>query len=467
MPPVSRTRFAPSPTGRLHLGNVRTALFNFLLARALGGDFLLRIEDTDAERSDPAAERLILEDLRWLGLEWDEGPVAGGRSGPYRQSERAAVYGEYAQRLIESGQAYPCWRTDAELKAFRRARMAAGRPPVYDRQWAQLPEEEIRRRAAAGQAPVLRFRTPETGKLEFDDSIRGPQVFGLAEIGDFVIRRSDGTPSFFFSNALDDALMEMTDVLRGEDHLSNTPRQILLLEALDLSVPRYGHLPLLMGEQGAPLSKRRGSAGMAEFRDAGLLPEAVTNYAARLGHAFESGELMDLGGLAAHFRLGKIGKAPARYDPIQLEHWQSLAVQAASDARIAEWAGEAAFDQVPAELRQRFLDWVRPNVHRPADVEGWAAILFGSGPEFTPEIEAELAETGPAFFRAALEGLAAGEHSLAAISGAVKASVGAKGRALFRPLRLALTGAEAGPELAPMLELLPEETVRVRLARWA
>lgn len=462
-----RTRFAPSPTGRLHLGNVRTALFNFLLARASGGRFLLRIEDTDAERSDDAAVALILDDLRWLGLAWDEGPDLGGSAGPYRQSERFDLYRQHAERLRASGHVYPCWRTDPELKAFRRARIAAGLPPVYDRDWARLPEEEIARRRQSGQSPVLRFRVPDTGTLAFDDSIRGSQTFGLAEIGDFVIQRSDGTPAFFFSNALDDALMGVSHVLRGEDHLSNTPRQILLLQSLGLPVPRYGHLPLLMGDDGAPLSKRRGSAGMAEFHDAGLLPEAVSNYAARLGHAFDSGDLMDLDGLAGHFRLEKIGKAPARYDPIQLEHWQSLAVQAASDASLAAWAGAESFEPVPGDLRRAFLDWVRPNVHRPADVAGWANILFGHGPVITPEIEAELVAVGPAFFRAALDGMASGGHSLAAISGAVKNAVGVKGRALFRPLRLALTGTEAGPELAPMLEMLPAETVRARLARWA
>lgn len=462
-----RTRFAPSPTGRLHLGNLRTALFNFLLARSAGGSFLLRMEDTDAERSDDVCAALILDDLGWLGLDWDEGPDRGGPAGPYRQSDRDGIYREHAERLREAGLAFHCWRTDEELKAFRRSRIAARRPPIYDREWARLPEEEVRRRRDSGQSPVLRFRVADSGELKFDDCVRGPQGFGLSEIGDFVIQRSDGTPSFFFSNALDDALMGVTHVLRGEDHLSNTPRQILLLEALNLPVPTYGHLPLLLGEDGAPLSKRLGSAGMAEFHDAGLLPEAVVNYAARLGHAFETGDLMTLDELAGHFLLDRIGKAPARYDPIQLEHWQCLAVQAASDERLAGWAGEQALSAVPTAKRAAFLEWVRPNVHRPADVEGWASILFGTGPEYTPEIEADLVAAGTGFFRAALEGLATAGPDLSAIAGAVRDTQGVKGRALFRPLRLALTGVEAGPELAPMLRILPPEAVRERLARWA
>ncbi len=462
-----RTRFAPSPTGRLHLGNVRTALFNFLLARATGGTFLLRLEDTDAERSSEPAAAVILDDLCWLGLVWEEGPDRGGAAGPYRQSERFAVYDAYLARLLESGQAYPCWRTDAELREFRRRCLLARRPPVYDREWARLPDHEVARREAAGQKPVIRFRVPDAGALVSEDCIRGAQHFALADIGDFVLRRSDGTPAFFFSNALDDALMGVTHVLRGEDHLSNTPRQILLLEALGFPVPVYGHLPLLMGEDGKPLSKRTGSAGMAEFRDGGIFPQALANYAARLGHAFESGDLMSLDALANHFGLGKIGKAPAHYDPVQLEHWQSLAVQAADDATLAVWAGEAALVSVPEDLRARFFRCVRPNIHRPADVAAWADILFGGGPAFAPGAVAELGETGPEFFRAALAGLEAGGNSLAAISGTVKRQLGVKGRALFRPLRLALTGAETGPELAQILELLPVDAVRSRLARWA
>ncbi len=461
-----RTRFAPSPTGRLHLGNLRTALFNFLLARGSGGAFLLRVEDTDAERSSDAAAALVLDDLKWLGLTWDEGPDTGGPVGPYAQSERSGIYGEYLDRLRASGHCYPCWRTDTELKAFRRKCLAAGRPPIYDREWARLPEDEVARRESAGQRPVFRFRVPDTGALESEDCIRGRQSFALADIGDFVLQRSDGTPAFFFGNALDDALMSVTHVLRGEDHLSNTPRQILLLDALGLPVPVYGHLPLLLGEDGRPMSKRRGSAGMGEFRAAGLFPEAVANYAARLGHAFESGDLMTLDELARHFSLDKVGRAPARYDPIQLEHWQGLAVQAASDPRLASWAGESAFRDVPDGMRERFLGLVRPNVHRPADVAGWAEILFGRGPAFSAEVEAVLADAGPEFFRAALEGLESGDHGLAAITGAVKRRLGVKGRALFRPLRLALTGAESGPELAPILEILPDETVRSRLGRW-
>jgi len=462
-----RTRFAPSPTGRLHLGNVRTALFNFLLARMAGGSFILRIEDTDTARSAEDSVRQIAEDLQWLGLHWDEGPDVGGEFEPYRQSARAGIYLEFMDRLRQAGHAYDCWRTDDELRMFRKARIASGRPPIYDRDWAALPEDEIRRRREAGQSPALRFRVPGDGQLHFEDCIRGRQTFGLAEIGDFVIGRSDGTPSFFFSNALDDSLMDLTHVLRGEDHLSNTPRQLLILQALKLPAPSYGHLPLLVGSDGAPLSKRMGSAGMAEFRDAGVMPEALVNYAARLGHASDSGKLMSLIELAAEFRLDKIGRSPARYDPIQLEHWQGLAVHAASAEHLAQWAGPGAFERVPSDRREAFLDCVRPNVLRPADIPHWADVLFGRGPRFSPAIVQELEGTGTAFFSAALAGIEAGASDLATIANAIKVALGVKGRGLYRPLRLALTGAESGPELGPLIDLLPTDTLKARLERWA
>jgi glutamyl-tRNA synthetase len=462
-----RTRFAPSPTGRLHLGNIRTALFNYLFARGGGGQFILRIEDTDAQRSMEGAIDAILEDLSWLGLVWDEGPDRDGDAGPYRQSERSAVYQGLLDRLRETGKVYPCWRTADELKAYRRECINAGRPPVYDREWASLTDTEIRRREDKGAEPALRFQIPDGRALDFEDLVRGPQAFGLADIGDFVVLRSDGTPPFFFCNAVDDALMGVTHVLRGEDHLSNTPRQILLLQALGMDAPRYGHLPLLVGDDGTPLSKRTGAASLADLREEGLLPAAIANLAARLGHACDRGDLMDMDTLAAQFALERIGKAPARFDRIQLEHWQSLAIQATGDEDLAGWAGGAALDPVPEATRAAFMHWVRPNVHRPGDVARWADVLYGAGPRFDEATAAELERAGGRFFRVALSVVRAGNADLAAIRSAVGAELGVKGKRLFRPLRLALTGSGEGPELGPLFELLPADTIGSRLERWA
>ena len=450
----------------MHLGNLRTALFNFLLARSAGGQFVLRIEDTDVQRSDEAHRQAIEDDLGWLGLEWDEGPGGGGDGSSFLQSERASIYEELLARLQERGFVYPCWRTSEELKGFRAERMAAGRPPVYDRDWGRLPDSEIRARGEAGQRPALRFRVPERGATVFEDLVRGPQRFDLADIGDFVVRRADGSSAFFFVNAVDDGLMGITHVLRGEDHLSNTPRQILILEALGLPVPQYGHLPMLLGSDGSPLSKRSGSASLADLRQAGYMPAAIVNYIARLGHAFDTGEFMDMAGLAAHFDLGRIGRAPAHFDGEQLRHWQSLAVHHCDPGTLESWAGESAMEAVPAGSRDRFLALVQPNILFPADVAVWAAVLFDHGLKFGADVGEGLSGAGPGFFAACLQAHRAGAD-LKSMAAAVREATGARGREFFMPLRLALTGLDHGPELGPLLSLMPAEIARARLKRWA
>jgi glutamyl-tRNA synthetase len=462
-----RTRFAPSPTGRLHLGNVRTALFNFLLAEASGGAFVVRAEDIDPERSVEAHLDAQLDDLRWLGLHWHEGPDIGGRHGPYRQSERHDTYRDLIARLQERGRVYPCWRTGSELREYRQQRLAAGQPPIYDRDWGRLADVEISRRGETGQRPVLRFRVPDGGRVVFEDLIRGPQEFAIEDIGDFVVRRSDGTPGFFFSNAVDDALMGITHVLRGEDHLSNTPRQLLVLEALEMPPPRYGHLPLLVGDDDVPLSKRRGAAGIHELREAGIMPGALANYLARLGHASDSNALLPLPALAEQFDLARIGRAPAHYDPAQLAHWQSLAVHAATCEELADWAGPQALARVPEDTRAAFLRAVQPNLARPADVGLWAGILFGEGPDYSAAVGAELIETGADFFDAALAAWEQGARDLEPLARALGAALDVRGRRLYRPLRLALTGLDHGPELGPLLALMPPAAVRARLARFS
>jgi len=468
-----RTRFAPSPTGRMHLGNVRTALFNYLLARSAGGRFVLRIEDTDAERNKDDHLRAIQQDLAWLGLHWDEGPgaieeageaVPGG--GPYLQSQRGSIYRELLAGLQERGFVYPCWRTAEELKAFRAERIAAGRPPVYDREWGKLSDTEIRARGEAGQRPALRFRVPDEGAVEFDDLVRGPQRFGLEEIGDFVVRRSDGSSAFFFGNAVDDGLMGVTHVLRGDDHLSNTPRQILILQALKMGVPRYGHLPLLLAKDGSPLSKRRGSVSLSDLREAGFMPRAVLNYIARLGHAFETGESMDLTGLAEHFNVARIGRAPAHFDDEQLRHWQAQAVHHCPSTDLESWAGDAALAQVPSASRAAFLALAQPNVLFPHELSEWAALIFSPEMELSASVQARLQAVGPVFFSACAQ-VSADGGDLRAMAAAAREATGARGKDFFMPLRLALTGREHGPELGPLLQVMPQAIVAARLNRWA
>ena len=462
--PSVRTRFAPSPTGRLHLGNVRTALFNFLAARGAGGQFVIRSEDTDADRSDERWLEAALGELTWLGMSWEEGPDVGGDRGPYRQSERAEFYSEALEQLKSRGAAYPCFRTDDELAAHRKSQIAAGRPPRYDREWARLDPAEVRRREAGGQAPVWRFRVPPGRSIEWRDLVRGPQRVASREIGDFVLVRSGGAPGFLFGNAVDDALMGITDVLRGEDHTSNTPRQLLILEALGLPAPRYGHLSLVVTPEGQPLSKRAGSPGLEDLRRAGYVASAVANDLGRLGHGIDGDELLDMATLAAAFDLGRLSTSPARFDLEQLDHWQHKAVAAQSTEALAAWAGDG-LDSVPAGKKSAFLELIRHNVHKPTDVADWARCLFhADGMAAGPDVQTAAAEAGPVFFATAAEHAGAG---LSALSTAVREASGRKGRALFLPLRLALTGRADGPELGPLLELMPESLARARLRRWA
>ena len=461
-----KTRFAPSPTGHLHLGNMRTALFNALLARHWGGRFVLRIEDTDRERSRYEYVKGLQDDLRWLGLDWQEGPEVGGPHIPYVQSERTSLYAGYYQRLDVAGHVYPCFCTPAELALSRKAQQAASRPPRYAGTCARLSETERQARRERGLQPTLRFRVPAGRMVEFIDLVRGPQRFASDDIGDFVIRRADGGPQFFFVNAVDDALMEITHVLRGEDHLTNTPRQLLLLEALGLPAPKYGHMSLIVGSDGGPLSKREGDLSIHELRAMGYLPEALLNYLSRLGHRYEQDVWMEPAELATGFVVAHLGRAPARYDEAQLLHWQAEAVRHAAPERLWEWMGVAVHQQVPAIHQEDFVAAIRPNVRFPADAMFWAERLFGEALTLSEVSQMVIATAGSAFFSHALAAYAKYGAAYQLLVDELKQHTGAKGKNLFMPLRAALTGETHGPELARILALLPPDTVRRRLQVW-
>jgi glutamyl-tRNA synthetase len=463
MPRPLTTRFAPSPTGLLHLGNVRTALFNHLLARRHGGRFLLRLEDTDAMRGHERYAVALQEDLRWLGLDWDEGPGVGGPHGPYAQSERGALYREHFERLRAAGRAYPCFCSEHELAVARKTALAAGRPPRYSGKCRGLGPAEVAARQAEGRPATLRFRVDDTRDIGFDDAVRGRQRFAGADIGDFVIRRSDGTPAFFFCNALDDALMGVTLVVRGEDHLTNTPRQVLLLEALGLPAPGYAHIALVVGADGAPLSKRTGSQSVQELRAAGYLPAAVNNYLARLGHTYESNALLDAADLAAGFALERLHRAPARYDAQQLGHWQREALRHAPVAELLRWAAPATEQPLPADAAEAFLEAVRGNVLFPADVAHWAQIVFGDALVPTHAARAAIATAGAEFFDVARRALERHGTDFRALSAMARSATGLSGKNLFQPLRAALTGELDGPELARLLPLIGAGRARERL----
>jgi nondiscriminating glutamyl-tRNA synthetase len=350
-----RVRFAPSPTGQLHVGNARTALFNWLLARGHGGTFILRIEDTDFERSTTQSATAILEDLRWMGLTWDEGVEVGGDHGPYHQSERLHIYRAYIVELMASGHAYHCFCSAGQLETDREAALKAGKPPKYVGRCRNISKADARRRIDNGEKAVVRFRVPDDREVVFNDIVRGEVRFATDVIGDPVLVRSDGIPAYNYAVVVDDALMAITHVIRGEDHISNTPRQILLYEAFGWTPPAFAHVSLVMGPDHSPLSKRHGATSVAEFRARGYLPEALTNYLALLGWSPGQGEeLLPLEDLARRFRLEDVGHAAGVFDIDKLawvnRHYlkqadpDRLANLSLSYLRAAGWVSEPDAD---------------------------------------------------------------------------------------------------------------------------
>jgi glutamyl-tRNA synthetase len=449
------TRFAPSPTGALHLGNARTALFCHLWARKAGGKFILRIEDTDSERSEARFRDQLMADMRWLGLDWDEGPDIGGPAGPYSQAERGDFYRDLYAQLTARDLAYPCYCTAEDLELSRKLQRMSGRPPRYAGTCRGLTAGQRTEREDRGLRAALRFAVPGDRTIEFIDAVHGPQRFASNDIGDFIIRREDGTPAFFFCNAVDDSAMGVTQVLRGDDHLTNTPRQIMLLDALGMRAPAYGHIGLLVGEDGAPLSKRHGSASAHEFRERGFLSVAVLNQLFRLGHASDIDGWLPAAEMPAHFRPEHLGRAPARFEESQLMHWQKESLARMSAADIRAWLG--------AEDSMEFIELVRHNVVLPQDAIPWRDVVRGELPPLGADEQRVVAAAGAEFFAAAALAYEQSNGDLKLLTKILKERTGRKGAELFMPLRVALTGQAHGPELAPLLMLISPQTVRQRL----
>jgi glutamyl-tRNA synthetase len=449
------TRFAPSPTGSLHLGNARTAFFSHLWARKSGGRFILRIEDTDVARSEARYRDGLVRDLAWLGLDWDEGPGVGGPSAPYVQSERGAFYDALFVRLEETGRAYPCYCTAEDLELSRKLQRMAGKPPRYAGTCRHLSGAERALRAARGREPTLRFAVPEDTTVEFTDLVHGPQTFASADIGDFITRREDGTAAFFFSNAVDDSSMGVTHVLRGDDHLTNTPRQLMLLDALEMRRPEYGHVGLLVGADGAPLSKRHGATSVDEFRERGFLSAAVQNHLFHLGHTGDVEGWLAPADMPAHFRPEHLGRAAARFDESQLLHWQKETLQRMSGEEISGW--------LQSDQPLEFIELIRHNVVLPADAALWSTVVNGELPPLGEPERRVIAAAGSDFFSAAATAYAEADGELKVLTKLLKERTGRKGADLFMPLRVALTGQAHGPELAALLKRLTPDTALRRL----
>jgi nondiscriminating glutamyl-tRNA synthetase len=470
-----RVRFAPSPTGLLHIGNARTALYNKLFALKHNGAFILRIEDTDVTRHDPAAEAAIMEDLRWLGLAWDEGPGAGGERGPYRQSERMELYHEYAQRLLKAEKAYQCYCTPEELAEMREQQLARGERPRYLGKCRELSSLQIREFESEGRRPSLRFVIPEGGATVVRDIIHGKKVFANNLIDDFVIMRSDGRPAYNFAAVVDDALMSITHVIRGEDHLPNTPRQILLYEALEFTPPRFAHHPLIVAPEGERLSKRQSATSVRAYRTEGFLPQAVANYLALLGGGISGGEeIMSWKQMIERFSLEGIARSPAAFDLGKLRWLNRSHMRAMGGEEIIQHARPFLQDLPLEEVNDRWLvqvmDAIKENAETLAEIRGYVSIFLPG--EFALDAEARsiLAEDGALQGIKAMEEVVKGleeveEKDVPQIVAELKKRTGLKGKSLFAPIRAALTGRVEGPELKNILPLLGKRVILERLAQ--
>lgn len=469
-----RVRFAPSPTGFLHVGNVRTALFNWLFARHNGGAYILRIEDTDEERSTGEYEKKLIEDLKWLALEWDEGPVKGGGSGPYRQSQRLNTYQSFTEKLLEEGKAYYCFCSIEELEKEKKQAVSRGEMPVYSGKCRMISLEEAKKRICAGEQGVVRLKTPGKGEISFEDIVRGRVCFNLKYQGDPVLVRSSGLPAYNYAVVIDDSLMKITHVIRGEDHLSNMPRQLLTYEALSFPPPKFAHLSMVMGKDNTRLSKRHGATSVDQFKTDGILSAALINYLALLGWAPSDGsEVLNLEDLVRQFDIVKVSKSAAIFDYDKLywlnrQHMRKLvpSEQAKQSYPYLYKAGLMPEEQDMSgnhwEWLEKAMEYFIEKVDRFSDLPEHFNALF----EFSlDELDVEAQEI--------LNSECAGKvlksiadkikkimfldfDKYAELTKEIKVETGCKGKDLFRPLRVALTTKTSGLDLDKFIPLVEE-----------
>ncbi|MHB8772135.1 MAG: glutamate--tRNA ligase [Syntrophales bacterium] len=472
--PGIRVRFAPSPTGELHVGNARTALFNWLYARRHGGVFVLRVEDTDQARTTAAFEENLRDELRWLGIDWDEGPERGGAYGPYRQTERLDLYRGCLERLISAGKVYPCYCTEDELEAERASLVARRLMPRYLGKCRELTESQRQRLCDQGRRPLWRYRV-EAGPIAFADLIRGPMSFQGEAIGDFVVVRSNGIPAYNFAVVVDDHLMAISHVIRGEDHLSNTAGQILLYRALGFTPPLFAHHGLVLGKDHTKLSKRHGATSVGAFRRQGILAEALLNYLALLGSSFAGGrEVASAGEIAGEFSLERTGKGGAVFDEDKLLwlngiHLRRLETGALGE-RLQPFIREAGYDErtFGAERLGEIVAALRDGLPTLAAIGGYLDIFSDDRFRIDDEAAAILKNEEAKRVLAALQRILAGEIApgpFAALGKLIGEEAGLKGKKLYLPIRAALTGRLHGPELDKVFALLTPATLRSRVER--
>ncbi len=470
-----RVRFAPSPTGHLHVGGARTAIFNWLFARHHGGTFIVRVEDTDQARSTLESEQLVLGDLRWLGLDWDEGPDIGGPHDPYRQSERVEIYGRAAQQLLASGHAYRCFCSEQDLDAKRKVAEAESRPPQYDLTCWHLSPQQVSAKLSMWSPFALRFHVPKEEGAAFDadvtidDLIRGEVTWKKESLGDFILVRSDGLPTYNFSVVVDDHDMEISHVIRAEEHLTNTHRQVLIYRALEWATPLFAHVSLILGQDRTKLSKRHGATSVAAYAAEGYLPEAMLNYLALLGWSSPDGaEIFSRADAVGKFSLDRVNSAPAVFDPQKFDWVNGQYIHGSPSEELVpavvpflpSWISEAT--EANHAWIVEAIDVVKKGVTRLPQFADALAFVFDYQParaaallqtdsQYAPEVialvrtlEADLAANGSPLDEAGSK----------ALTERLKAATGVKGKALFMPMRIAITGAEHGPELVRSIPLL-------------
>jgi len=490
-PPV-RVRFAPSPTGQVHVGNARTALFNWLFARQGGGTMVLRIEDTDVERSETRFENQLIDDLKWLGLNWDEGPDAGGPYAPYRQSDRLDLYRTHAERLLHEGKAYLCFCSTEELERERKLALAEHRQQIYSGKCRTLDPTEARRRRDAGEPAAIRLKIPEH-PIRFHDIVHGPIEFASESVSDPIILRSNGMPVYNYVVVVDDAMMKITHVIRGDDHLSNTPKQVALYEALGWQVPEFAHLSTILGGDRERLSKRHGATSIANFREMGVLPEALTNYLALLGWAPSGGtrEIFSTEELIKEFSLERVTRSPAVFDMEKLYWLNRHYIKETPQERLLTLAlpffekelfGAGASAQLSLNVAEplkawfsKILDLVAPSVDRLDQLRERASMIFRFDPRAALAATENAEVMGWAKTQAVMESFTkriladdlARANQLTperfkAMVNEVKTETGAKGKELFHPIRIMITGSHSGPEFDKLIPIL-EEGSRLKL----
>jgi len=474
-----RTRFAPSPTGHLHIGGARTALFNYLFAKRYGGKFILRIEDTDLERSSIEPEKVIIESLRWLGIEWDEGVEVGGPYGPYRSTERVDIYKKYVDVLFEKGYAYYCYCTEEELEAQRQELLSKGQMPRYLGKCRNLTEEQKRRFEQEGRKPTVRFKVPEGVKIVVHDLVRGDVEFLSDDIGDFVIVKSDGIPTYNFAVVIDDHLMKISHVIRGEEHLSNTPRQILIYNALGFELPQFAHVSLILGKDRTKMSKRHGSTWVEQYRDQGYLKEGLINFLALLGWSPpEDREIFDMEYLIENFSLERVSKNPAIFDIDKLNYINSQHIKLKSLDELTQMcipyfveAGYIKEDEAKSKFEwlKKIVKSVYEGLDYLSQIKDRVDIFFNNEVKIEEDEAKEVLKWDHVkdlinvFENKIRQMNELTPEAIKLLFKEIQKETGYKGKNLFMPIRVALTGKTHGPELVEIIEIVGKENILKRL----